>query len=245
MKWQLVVFLLSTIAQASGQNYEHQLMKHLLAGYSDLEGARPSKNYSAMTACTLDFVLLKLDLFEKSNRLETVVWPKIGWQDDFLTWDPSIWGGVSELHIPVSKIWTPDLALFNSESGYSLLTGFVPTLPNEAIVYSTGSVIFIPQLNLRSICNATQPKGAHQSPFAKDLKKCALKFGSWTYSGKYLDVQVTSDKPDLTQYTENPCWKIAASSVVRQVLKYDCCPEPYVSIQMNLDLQRNKHCGTD
>ena len=36
------------------------------------------------------------------------------WQDDRLRWDPSEYAGVDKLRISQSRIWTPDLRLFNA-----------------------------------------------------------------------------------------------------------------------------------
>lgn len=240
----LFLLCLTIIAHVSAENYPRKLTKHLLIHYQRL--GIPSKNSSTATAATLGFTLLKLDLAIKQNRLDTVVWPKIGWQDDFLTWDPSEWGGVIQIRLPIDKIWAPDFTLFNSESGHSLITAFVPTLPSEAIVYNTGYVFFVAQLNLRSICNANQSNGP-QSPVVKRLfgaseVSCNMKFGSWTYNGRELDVKNTAEKPDLSEYTENPCWKIVDAKVSRHEKLYACCPEPYISIEMNIDLKKNAMC---
>lgn len=30
-----------------------------------------------------------------------------------LTWDPELFGGIEEIRVPVSKIWKPDIVLYN------------------------------------------------------------------------------------------------------------------------------------
>ena len=35
------------------------------------------------------------------------------WSDILLKWNPEDFGGVSEVRIPVDKIWTPDIVLYN------------------------------------------------------------------------------------------------------------------------------------
>ena len=35
------------------------------------------------------------------------------WTSDYMKWNPAEYGGVSEMNIPVGKIWTPDILLYN------------------------------------------------------------------------------------------------------------------------------------
>jgi len=35
------------------------------------------------------------------------------WKDVLLTWDPSNFGGVNNVRVPASSIWTPDIVLYN------------------------------------------------------------------------------------------------------------------------------------
>ena len=36
-----------------------------------------------------------------------------GWNDILLRWDPDEFGGVKEVRAPTTKIWTPDIVLYN------------------------------------------------------------------------------------------------------------------------------------
>lgn len=35
------------------------------------------------------------------------------WTDTFLAWDPAEYGEIMMLHMPASKIWQPDIVLYN------------------------------------------------------------------------------------------------------------------------------------
>ncbi len=35
------------------------------------------------------------------------------WTDEFLTWNPSQFGGIKSLHVPADLIWKPDLLVYN------------------------------------------------------------------------------------------------------------------------------------
>lgn len=50
---------------------------------------------------------------EKNEVLVTNVWLDQEWDDMFLTWDPEEFGGLEVLRLPCSKIWLPDIVLYN------------------------------------------------------------------------------------------------------------------------------------
>jgi len=62
------------------------------------------------------------------------------------------------------------------------------------------------------------------------------RFGSWTYDGNKLDIveRRYGGYLDLTTY-QNACPSVVQSHESRRNIKYyDCCPEPYVDINMKL-----------
>ena len=50
---------------------------------------------------------------EKNQIVTTNVWLRQEWRDRNLQWNATEYGGVSELHVPASDIWLPDVVLFN------------------------------------------------------------------------------------------------------------------------------------
>ncbi|ESN93687.1 hypothetical protein HELRODRAFT_128610, partial [Helobdella robusta] len=50
---------------------------------------------------------------EKNQVLTTNVWSKYRWNDLLLRWDPKDFGGIELVRVPSSKIWTPDIVLYN------------------------------------------------------------------------------------------------------------------------------------
>ncbi len=35
------------------------------------------------------------------------------WTDQLISWDPSNYGGIDFIHVPLDKIWIPDIFLYN------------------------------------------------------------------------------------------------------------------------------------
>ena len=50
---------------------------------------------------------------EKNQILTTNVWLRLEWRDYNLEWNATDYGGVSEMLVPASDIWLPDVVLFN------------------------------------------------------------------------------------------------------------------------------------
>ncbi|KAL3876547.1 hypothetical protein ACJMK2_034388 [Sinanodonta woodiana] len=103
------------------------------------------------------------------------------------------------------------------------------------VVEHDGSVVWIPQAIFKSSC----PIDIKKFPF--DVQTCKMKFGSWTYDGSKLDLQLlyeTTSGFEFSDYIKSNEWDIVSSSAVRTVMIYTCCPEPYVDLTFTLKIRR-------
>ena len=75
--------------------------------------------------------------------------------------------------------------------------------------------------------------------FPFDTQTCALRFGSWAYDGGSLDIKFTNDT-DASQdvFLQNGVWELVHVEVLREVVEYKCCPNPYIFIHYILTLRR-------
>jgi len=99
-----------------------------------------------------------------------------------------------------------------------------------------GGVQWLPQAIFKSSCSIN----IQYFPF--DTQICKMKFGSWTYDGSKINLELLYEGEegfDLTEYIENNEWSIYHSSAKRNVIKYLCCPgEPFVDITFYLNIRR-------
>jgi len=105
------------------------------------------------------------------------------------------------------------------------------------VVSHDGDIQWLPQAIYKSSCSIN----IQYFPF--DMQTCRMKFGSWTYDGSKINLELlyetTKDGFDLTEYIENNEWTIVSSSAIRNVIKYACCPgEPFVDITFELKIRR-------
>ncbi|XP_066516043.1 neuronal acetylcholine receptor subunit alpha-7 isoform X1 [Hoplias malabaricus] len=205
---------------------EHQrrLYKELLANYNRLE--RPVANDSAPLVVELGLTLLQIiDVDEKNQVLITNAWLQLGWTDVYLTWNPENYPGVNNLRFPSNQIWTPDILLYNSAD-----ERFDATFHTNVLVNASGTCQYIPPGILKSTCYID----VRWFPF--DVQKCDLKFGSWTYNGWLLDLQM--QEVDISTYIPNGEWDLVGVPGKRNELYYECCKEPYPDVTFTVTMRR-------
>ncbi|QQP53916.1 Uncharacterized protein FKW44_006561, partial [Caligus rogercresseyi] len=94
------------------------------------------------------------------------------WKDYKFTWDPSEYGGVTEIYVPSEHIWLPDIILYNNADG-----DYIVTTMTKAILHYDGKVVWTPPAIFKSSCEID----VEFFPF--DKQTCFLKFGSWSFDG--------------------------------------------------------------
>ncbi|XP_055352203.1 acetylcholine receptor subunit alpha-type acr-16-like [Paramacrobiotus metropolitanus] len=164
----------------------------------------------------------------------------LNWRDSRLTWDPLQHHNISVVHLPADRVWLPDITLYNSAFINSYDPRSRAVFPEErqlVSVHSDGTVTWIPRVTFPLSCNTTQNTAA-------DEVHCAIKLASWMYDGSLVDfvtdfdyISHRSDYSDL--YSQRVTrYRIVASSAVRNVRYYTCCPEPYPSVDMTFTARR-------
>ncbi|KHN78634.1 Acetylcholine receptor subunit alpha-type acr-16 [Toxocara canis] len=115
---------------------------------------------------------------------------------------------------------------------------FDSTFKSNLLVYSSGEVNWIPPGILKFSCRIDI------TWFPFDDQICGLKFGSWTFHGFALDLQIDSSdlnathQMDLSEYVINGEWDLLASPASRSVTYYSCCPEPYPTLLFSMHIRR-------
>ena len=120
--------------------------------------------------------------------------------------------------MPVEKLWTPDITLYNYAD-----TRLEEKRDALAIVNAEGVVKWRPPGIFKSTCQINIEK------FPYDEQNCSMKFGSWTYDGFSIDIQFYegSKEVNIKEYTESNEWEILSTMGIRTEKKYECCKEVY------------------
>jgi len=215
----LVVFVGSIRAQSSSAPL-NKLVDDLLSHYNKivppaLAGVNVSHSLTLLRIVSMEDQILTLDTFDAMS-----------WTDGRLTWDPASYDGIDSIRIPASKLWLPDITLYNDANDPKAWMDI------NTVVTNSGHVTYVPKVKFASYCD-------YKEKTLKRFRKitCELKFGSWTYDASQVDMFNPTGDFVLGDLVPNPNWKLVDSSAVREEKKYDCCPEMYTTVKYSLTLK--------
>ncbi|GIX82469.1 neuronal acetylcholine receptor subunit alpha-10 [Caerostris darwini] len=103
---------------------------------------------------------------------------------------------------------------------------------SRAMLEPSGNVFWPPPTKLRSTC----PVDVTYFPF--DDQTCIMKMGSWIYDGLQVDVMNRTSEVDLSNYVPNGEWELLDARIVRNVVYYSCCTEPFPDVTITLVIRR-------
>uniref|UniRef100_A0A672F8J4 Uncharacterized protein n=1 Tax=Salarias fasciatus TaxID=181472 RepID=A0A672F8J4_SALFA len=204
--------------------HQRFLLRELLRDYNPME--RPVANDSQSLTVQFSFSLIQvMDVDEKNQILTTNAWLQMQWYDHYLQWNQSEYPGVKNLRFTPDQVWTPDILLYNSAHDK-----FDATFKTNVLVNSSGFCEFLPPGIFVSTCSVD----VRWFPF--DIQRCELKFGSWTFDGWLLDLQMK--EADVSGYMTNGEWDLLEVPGDRHEVFYDCCAEPYPDVTFVVTLRR-------
>ncbi|XP_020774809.1 neuronal acetylcholine receptor subunit alpha-7 [Boleophthalmus pectinirostris] len=204
--------------------HQRRLYTDLMKNYNPLE--RPVYNDSHSLTVHFSFSLLQImDVDEKNQVLTTNIWLQLYWTDFYLQWNVSEYPGVTNVRFPDNQIWRPDILLYNSAD-----ERFDASFHTNILVNSSGYCQYLPPGIFKSTCYID----VRWFPF--DVQRCDLKFGSWTYGGWSLDLQMIP--ADTSGYIANGEWDLVEVPGRRSERFYDCCKEPYPDVTFTVVMRR-------
>ncbi|XP_012278141.1 CHRNA7-FAM7A fusion protein isoform X2 [Orussus abietinus] len=145
-----------------------------------------------------------------------------------MRWNTSEYGGVRDLRIPPHRLWKPDVLMYNSAD-----EGFDGTYPTNVVVKNNGTCLYVPPGIFKSTCKIDI------TWFPFDDQRCEMKFGSWTYDGFQLNLQLQDEAGgDISSFITNGEWDLLGVPGKRNEIYYNCCPEPYIDITFVVIIRR-------
>ncbi|KAK3608583.1 hypothetical protein CHS0354_042572 [Potamilus streckersoni] len=198
----LMLYILSINAETSDN--AKSLYTKLFTTDAYNKHVRPIQDQTQAIDIDIDYHLSGiLDFDEQGEKLTTSGYFSISWNDYYLQWNPSSYGGLDFLFVPQDNIWKPDIALKNSVSEFK---GLGSTFLYVQIDPS-GRVKWYPYMILQSTCSVD----ITYIPF--DTQSCSLKFVAWSYTKNEVLLTEGTSGIILNEYEENSEWKIVSSSV--------------------------------
>ncbi|XP_002732466.1 neuronal acetylcholine receptor subunit alpha-9-I-like, partial [Saccoglossus kowalevskii] len=167
-----------------------------------------------------------LDMDEKNQIITIKCWLGQSWFDEYLQWDPRVYGGITQIHVNIREIWQPDIVLFGS-----IEKEFKRHYDTDAIVAYNGEVTALQPFTLEASCDIDV------SYFPFDKQQCSLKFASWSYDSKFLDIE-PDPMSNTDRFVMNGEWDLVHMPISRNLIHYVCCPDPFPDITYTIHIKR-------
>nr|XP_046229135.1 neuronal acetylcholine receptor subunit alpha-3 isoform X1 [Scatophagus argus] len=219
----LLVFLLPG---GSCSEAEHKLFSVIFSNYNQY--IRPVENVTDPVIVQFEVSMSQLVKVDEINQImETNLWLRHIWNDYKLRWNPKDYGGVEFIRVPSSRIWKPDIVLYNNAVG-----DFQVDDKTKALLRYNGDVTWIPPAIFKSSCKIDV------TYFPFDYQNCTMKFGSWTYDKAKIDLVLIGSTINLKDFWETGEWVIIDAPGYKHDIKYNCCEEIYTDITYSLYIRR-------
>ena len=174
-----------------------------------------------------------LDLDESSATMSVLVWLRMSWTDERLTWDPNS-NNVTKLWMDPTTVWTPDAVTYNRK-------GRLEETFDRANVMVTpdGSAYWSRPGTLELSCMWS---GLVNFPF--DRLGCRAELGGWMMSGWYQYIVpdgegYTLDRSEFTALSSYQAMALHSISCNLTAYEYPCCPgEPWPVLSYYIEVQR-------
>ena len=102
----------------------------------------------------------------------------------------------------------------------------------KVVINYNGSCQWYAPTEVRTVCKIDI------TYFPFDQQRCSMVFGSWTYTSSSLNLKLARKEVDLSSYIVSGEWDLVSAEAVRNVVKYTCCPDPFIDITYHLLLRR-------
>ncbi|CAG5852754.1 unnamed protein product [Menidia menidia] len=220
------LLLLNLLTGGTCSEAEHKLFSVIFSKYNQY--IRPVENVSDPVIVQFEVSMSQLVKVDEVNQImETNLWLRHIWNDYKLKWNPKEFGGVEFIRVPSSRIWKPDIVLYNNAVG-----DFQVDDKTKALLRYNGDVTWIPPAIFKSSCKIDV------TYFPFDYQNCTMKFGSWTYDKAKIDLVLIGSTINLKDFWETGEWMIIDAPGYKHDIKYNCCEEIYTDITYSLYIRR-------
>ncbi|XP_031784304.1 nicotinic acetylcholine receptor alpha 10 subunit isoform X3 [Nasonia vitripennis] len=208
----------STCSLAAAKSPHLRLNRYLFCDY-DIT-VRPVIHHKNATNISIHFDPLRIDFMDESSTFILHTWNTWSWMDEFLTWNPKDFDGINETRVESAKIWTPDLALYNSADMTETQIG-IPSVP--CILVNDGQLVCIAPVKYVTHCTTDFTYWPY------DEQTCNIRLSSWNNHALDINIDYNNSTIEMGYYKTNNEWDVRAFILKEHVKYYDCCPETFWS----------------
>uniref|UniRef100_A0A8C0JQS9 5-hydroxytryptamine receptor 3B n=1 Tax=Canis lupus dingo TaxID=286419 RepID=A0A8C0JQS9_CANLU len=205
----------------------YRLTKQLLQKHH--KKVRPVHDWTVATTVHLDVLVhAVLDVDAQNQKLKTSIWYQEVWDDEFLSWNPSMFDEIREISLPLSDIWAPDIIineLVDVEGS--------PDLP-YVYVNSSGTIRNSKPMQVVTTCSLE----TYAFPF--DIQNCSLTFSSILHTVEDVNLAFLRSREDIKQdkkeFLNDSEWELLSVSSTYNILQSSA--GDFAQIQFNVVIRR-------
>ncbi|XP_034864868.1 5-hydroxytryptamine receptor 3B isoform X1 [Mirounga leonina] len=205
----------------------YRLTKQLLQKYH--KAVRPVHDWTEATTVYLDvFVHAILGVDAQNQKLKTSIWYHEVWDDEFLSWTPSMFDEIREISLPLSDIWAPDIIINELVD--------IEGSPNLPYVYvnSSGTIKNSKPIQVVSTC------GLETYTFPFDIQNCSLTFSSVLHTVQDVNLAFLRSREDIKhdkkEFLNDSEWELLSVSSTYSILQSSA--GDFAQIQFNVVIRR-------
>lgn len=223
------LFFLLTLLSANANQEETFLRQTLFSSYNPK--VRP---ISESIPVEIGLAVQNIESFDQMQESIVLnIWVRETWYDPRLEWESSL-SNLTFISVDIDEVWTPDIELLNAAA-----LPEVYTLKGGLSLYSSGLVFYSNPAVFKTACSLK----LELFPF--DTQVCSMKFASWVYSNRYLNLTAYADKSkqiDILPSFSHSEWQIGSFSLTETLEYRDCCPgDPFNELNYEITLDRYPH----
>ncbi|XP_040185025.1 5-hydroxytryptamine receptor 3A-like [Rana temporaria] len=154
---------------------------------------RPVRNWKNKSIVTIDMTLYTIvDMDMSMQTATTFVWLYMAWRDEYISWNPDDFCGITELFVNSDYFWKPDLYIYEMTEDEDKS----PQIPYY-LLHDNGKITNAMPLRIISTCNMDIFK------FPFDNQTCKLSFGSYVYTVSDIVMWPKSNSSVVNQNAQN------------------------------------------
>ena len=189
------------------------------------------------------FKVIRVDM--ASGQLVLKVWRRMRWKDERLSWDPNMWGGLTQVIIypnaaypnPDANMWTPQIVLYNGIT------------PQEQVMEDGAAWVNHDGAVWQSVPGVVDVtcRFAGLTNFPRDTLSCPIEIASWSYSDLVTNLTFMMDRDCVDLTPDNPTagttyqeYLLTHADCQRNTRFYPCCGDtPYSQLIVRLFMKRS------
>ncbi|XP_039991845.1 5-hydroxytryptamine receptor 3A-like [Xiphias gladius] len=212
----VLIFLTDWVSSQKVCSYQDVLdYLNLTTDSSVFKLTRPVLDHTHPTMVELDIILYAiLAVIEKTQTFIPFVWATMMWNNEYISWDPAQFCGITQISVPRDMLWKPDLFIYEM-----IQKDESPQNPYMYISYD-GVVTSEEDMKVVSTCKMD----VHKFPF--DTQRCNISIGSAIHCVDEIRLLPFSNSSRATQFSREVMktqgeWEFLQLSVASYNFTYD------------------------